>query len=841
MILDWNAAAAAGAAIAGGKGWQLGRMAELGVPVPDGYVLAAECSRGRQPGTPLAQAIAEELMGELERRGWSAVPLAVRSSAVQEDAENASFAGIHLSRLNVLGIDALAQAVAEIWDSAWSDTATAYRRRLGMEDGDRAMAVVVMPLLPAQAAGIAFTCDPVSGRDDHLIVNAHWGLGEALVGGHADGDEYRLEIQPDDTAAEISRRIGSKRQLTCPAATGTELRDTPADMAARAVLTPDQVIEVARLARDAAGALDYTRPLYDLEWVWDGTRFWIVQARPVTALGRHTYDALRDQPALWSRGNTREVLPEPLSPMDWCGSRLLVDRMLTLAWQLAGYKILPGTRRGALFHGRLYLESSLLQWEAYEALGLPPKLINEMMGGAQPEIAVPPPTLRQRLTWLYRLLRYLRRAAPIRKRAEDSLRQAHELATVWRCRPLPQNAEQLAALAREQLARINRMDDILFLQGAGGGGLSNLLKLLERYLPGQGHALAAALMAGGAPSVTARQGYELIELANIAEKDAPALAWLRALDRVDSQWDVALPADSAFRNAFAAFLDRYGHRAVAETYMRSPRWREQPGYLLDVVLGLLGTDADALRRRQAEAAEAAWRQVNARLPAWLRPMLRSTVRTATTECNHREAARSALMAQLEVSRQLLLALADTLIGPYGLEQREDIFNLTGAEALDVAEGRLLPRFAARRAAARRALLEQWMSEREPDVIALHKPVNLPHQETDRATDGDWRGTPVGAGRAQGRALVACNPGEGTAMQTGDILVAPSTDPAWTPLFLKAGGLVMETGGYLSHGAIVAREFGIPAVVNMPGILERLRSGQMLEVDGDGGRVRRLAD
>lgn len=843
IILDWETAAARGPAEAGGKGWQLGRMAVLGVPVPDGFVVAATYSLGRTAGAPVPEPVRAAVAAELERRGWQQIPLAVRSSAAQEDSHGASFAGIHLSRLNVRGADAVAEAMAAVWDSAHHEMALAYRRRLGLPVDDPAMAVVVMPLLNAQAAGVTFTCDPASGRDDQVLINAHWGLGEALVSGHADGDTYRLQGSHSSADLhEIERRIGAKQRMTRLTEAGTDLCDTPPQRAARPVLSPEQAVALGHLARDAAAALDFASPFYDVEWVWDGVRFWIVQARPVTARGRHTYDALRAQPALWSRGNTREVVPDPLSPMDWDSSRALANGMLSVGWRLAGYDVLPGAQRVGLFHGRLYLESSAIQWEAFDALGVQPAAMNAMMGGTQPEITVPPPSLRDKLRRAGNLLRYIRASAPIRKRAEECVRQVHKQAAAWRAAPLPADTRDAAAVVRRQRAEMLKNEDLLFLQGSGGGGLSSLLNLLEKYFPGEKHALGAALLAGGEPSVTARQGYELMELAHMAAQEPEVLAWLRAPGRDSAAWPQALPTHSRFRAAFGAFLDRYGHRAVKETYLRMPRWREQPDYLLDVVAGLVGSDPEAPRRRQAEAATAAWARVRGRVPLWLRPLVRHLVRTATMESNHREAARSALMAYLEVARLAVLELGRRFTGPDGLAQMDDVFNLTAEESLALAEGRLAPRFAARRAAERRARLEQWAAEAEPDVIALHGTVPTPARTAPpAAADGGWRGTAVGAGRARGNAHVARQPGDGTGMKAGDILVAPSTDPAWTPLFLKAGGLVMETGGYLSHGAIVAREFGIPAVVNLPGILARIATGEQLEVDGDAGRVRRLAE
>ena len=843
MLLDWTQAANAGAVAAGGKGWQLGLLARLGVPVPEGFVVAADASRARRPGEPVPVALLAAVVRELERRGWTDRPLVVRSSAPQEDSAQASFAGVHHSSLNVIGAEALGEAIAAVWDSAWTPAATAYRQRLGIDTDDRAMAVVIMPLLSAVAAGVAFTADPVSGRDDQVVINAHCGLGEALVGGHADGDEYHCQCGEVDVAPVlVEQRLGSKAQVTHALPTGgTVLREAAAQQRTRAVLTPAQAVELARLVRDAADALDYARSRHDVEWVWDGTRFWIVQARPATAHVHYTYPALAGQPAWWSRGNTREILPDPLSPIDWGLCRRMVSRMLTAGYRIGGYPLLPGAQRAGLFHGRLYLETSLIQWEGYDAYGVKPAIMNRLIGGNQPQIDVPAPAWRDRFARIGRLVRYVRRSGARRRSADDDLRQARARADAWR-RELPavDNVE-LAKRLHERVATLRSADSLFFLQGSAGGTLSNLVDLVERHCPGEGQAIAAALLAGGEASVTAQQGYDLADLARVAAADAPALAWLRAPDRQSADWRERLSPESPFRAAFATFLERYGHRANHETYCRQPRWREQPGYLFDLVLGLAGTDVAALRERGRQIASAAWRGVRGRLPFWLRPVVRKLVRTANAEANQREAARSALMAYLEGVRSVVLAIGANLQAAGRFAQADNVFNLTIEEIAAAAEGHLAPEAAARRAARRNAVIAQWAREREPDVIAEHGTVRAPAAPApaSAATD-EWRGTAVGAGRATGRARIVRDPREATALLDGDILVVPSTDPAWTPLFLKAGALVMETGGYLSHGAIVAREFGIPAVANLPDILARITDGDRVEVDGSRGTVRRLA-
>lgn len=841
-ILDWAAASQGGAAAAGGKGWQLGRLAALGVAVPPGFVLAASASRGHHAGQAVPASVALALREALRIRGWLDVPLALRSSAPQEDGGAASFAGIHLSCLNVRGAAGALDAVQRIWDSAWTPQADAYRQRLGLDVDARAMAVVVMPLLPAVASGIAFTCDPLSGRLDRMVIHANWGLGESLVGGQAEGDEYHLHADARQLAWPLARRrIGAKRRVTLPAdAGGTWLAEPSLAQSARAVLSTAQAEALGTLARDAARALDYSGAPYDLEWVWDGQHFWIVQARPVTAMARHTYPGLQSQPSYWSRGNTREVLPLPMSALEWDGGRPMAERMLTRGFELSGYRTLPGARLAAMFDGRVYLDASVIQWVGHDALGIAPRAMNALLGGPQPEIQVPATGLAQRWRHVLRMLRYLRRAGPLRRRADVDLPRQFARARAWLDETPPAGNAALGARLLEQFRTVAAADDLFFLQGSGGGALSKLLEWVERARPGEGHALTAALMAGGEPSVTAAQSYDLMALAQRAAREPRTLAWLREPGRDGAAWATRLPPDSAFRQALADFLARYGHRAVYETYLRNPRWREAPDYLLDSVLNLIGADPAALRARQERAAREAWRAVRAALPWWQRPLAAKLLAAARREGAQREAARSVLVAYLAAARRSALELGTRMRGADGLAAADDIFHLTAEEIFALAAGRLAPAAAARRAADRRARLAAWTEAPDRDVIVEYgeaPPAAAP--AAPAGGDAPWRGTPVASGRARGPAFVAHDPHAALAMPAGAILVAPSTDPAWTPLFLRAGAVVMEAGGYLSHGAIVAREFGIPAVVNVQGILQQVASGDWLEVDARRGVVRRV--
>jgi pyruvate,water dikinase len=847
FILDWRAAREAGPVRAGGKGWQLACLAELGGPVPEGFVIDAKAGAGRKCGEPLPATVVAALSRELMSRGWTDQPLAVRSSACGEDSPRASFAGIFNSFLNVRGLDACVEAVRQVWDSWWSPVAHAYRQRLGIDSSEASMAVVVMPLIPAVAAGVAFTCDPLTGREDQLVIHANWGLGEALVAGKIEPDEYRLqEDLVQDRLALVSQHLGSKqRRSVASSQGGTLLQDAPVELASKAVLSAAQALTLGALVQDVAFALDYAMPFYDVEFVFDGQRFWIVQARPITARGRYTYPALAHQPAIWSRGNSRDVVPDPLSPMDWSLVRGVLNRMLTRTHKAGGYETLPGVQRITLRQGRLYFETSVLQWEAFDGFDVPPKSYNQLLGGHQPEISLPKPTLPQRLARAWRSLRFLLGCIKPRLQAKEVFRRVHRAASERLASALPADNAELARQLRELVAFMRGADDLFLLQAAGSA-VFVLLDLLEKYFPEEGQALTAALMAGGDPSVTAAQAYELMQLGSIAAQDPIALSWLRSPARVGTQW-CRLPEESPFRRAFADFLQRYGHRAVYESYLRNPRWREAPDYLLDNIASLIGSDLQGLRERQESVALQARQRVRRGLPGRYRSLIPLLVKFATVERNIREGARSALIASYEVGRRYALALGAQLRDSACLTDPSDIFNLTFPELVAVAEGRLSGEIAGKRASWRRSQLERYASAVPPEVIVEHGDGVLQSGVTPAVATGVslsdsngelWRGTAVGSGLARGSAHVARHPTEALGMLPGAILVTPATDPSWTPVFLKAGALVMETGGFISHGAIVAREFGIPAVVNLPGILDRIGNGDPIEVDGNRGTVRR---
>lgn len=839
MLLDWTQTRTLGVSDTGGKAFNLARMAAYGFPVPDGRVLpASHYRRWQTDGKPsLADWPEMQTLAASLPAGWLEKPLAVRSSALAEDGEQASFAGIHHTVLGALGKEALLAAIEQVYHSVDSPQAQAYRQKFNLGAEAAAMALVIMPLLDADCAGVAFSCNPANNRRDQMLIQATFGLGEALVSGQSDPDEALLEMPQWQPMRVASYRIGQKQRHSRMNAAGGLQQNHAANLAR--VLDDGALLQLASLCRDVAEALDDTRPCFDIEWLQHDGQFWIVQARPVTRLGEVIPPELARQGGFWSNGNSRDVAPYVMSPMDWSLCRWLIDNMLTRYLDYSGSPRLAGSERARLFHGRLYLHLSLMQWECHDSMGVETGIFNQLAGGYQPEITVSPPTLSQKLKQGWRIIKLLARTASLRTQADSLYRQALARATAWRQQDLSALSDtQLADLLQQrQETLLHGEEGLQALQAGAGGNLSFLLKLLSRYAPGQEYGLANGLLADNPLSFTATQNMRLLALANQARSDSAVVQWLQDPARDNQNWAQRWPQHTPFGAAFGDYLDDYGHRAVYESDTRQPRWRETPGYLFDAIAGLLHIDGQALAsRRQGQSANA-FAKAERVLPLYWRLMLRALVQKCARDLGQRELARSGIFSYLEPCRLALLQIGTRWQARGLLARRDDVFYLSFREVMQMLRGERTQGIAAI-VADRRQQRATWEACPMPDVV--HYGASQAATPVLAKVSGKvLQGLPVASGTAQGRVRRVLVPSDGIHLQHGEILLAPSTDPAWTPLFLRAGGLIMETGGYLSHGAIVAREFGVPAVVNLPGVLDLLQDGERVKVCGDSGRVQRL--
>lgn len=879
LLADWPAILRAGVCAVGGKAATLARLAELQFPVPQGLVvpsgwyhdwiaesLAAclEASkrsaidggeairslhaqlRGRQAPDALKTAIGRAM----HLAPWLGSACVVRSSAPDEDSAHASFAGIHHTTLNVSGIQAISQAVVDVWASLWTSTAVAYRHLIGLTNEHADMAVLIMPLVRAEAAGVGFNCDPTTGRLDQIVISANFGLGESIVGGLADCDEAVLQISSVDETLTLARyRTGTKQQSSRPLPSGgTALQAAATHLSDGRVLNEAQAVQLGQLLRLAATALGDVETTFDMEWAFDGQRFWLLQARPVTAAARCTYPALEALPDIWSRGNTVDVLPDPLSPIEWATVLSTCNSMLDGACRLAGFPLHPGIQRVRIVDGRMYLNMSVIQWECFDGFGLTPSATNRLVGGHQPEIPVAKPDAANRWKHLQRKLRYGWRATALRRKGRRQVATLQTMCREWRHRAMPACDHERLRLIRTWLSEVRASDGLLFMQGSGGGAVTMLVDMLAAKHPGEGESMAAALMAGGRPSVSAQQGYDLVAVSRIARNDPVARAWLGEPGPQRGTWR-ALPADNPFRRAFSDFIDRYGHRGIYETYLRNPRWYEEADDLLDSLPALAELNLAEIARRQQAATTETWRRLKASWPWWRRAILNLVLSAARRDSNDREAARSGFIAGAEPLRRLLLAIGSDWRERGWLEYDAQVLLLMIHEIEAVLDG-TRPGTALKALVKRRQTQFQIYERRVPEDVIIEggeasaTPANALRAEAGRHEgnkphDNVLCGVAVGSGKGAGPVRRVLTPSDGTTLRDGDVLLAPSLDPAWTPLMLRASALIVETGGFMSHGATVAREFGIPAVVNLPGVLAKLRDGEMVQVDGTKGTVTRL--
>jgi phosphohistidine swiveling domain-containing protein len=375
-----------------------------------------------------------------------------------------------------------------------------------------------------------------------------------------------------------------------------------------------------------------------------------------------------------------------------------------------------------------------------------------------------------------------------------------------------------------------------------------LAQTLEGACPGQGRPLAAALMAGSREVESAEYGYQLYEAAIAATHDPAALTYL-ATEPFDAQGWHHLPTHSPFRQAVTTFMEAFGHRSIYELELSNPRWCEEPSYLFDCMRILLKQETitipyDVAReKRQLAEAEVA------RLPGHIRSQVNWFAKQARRAVSHREAGKSTLVQLLQPLRMIALEVGKRMAAAHILQHQQDIFFLAWPDLSAFLRGTWDGQGAQTLVQDRKEQHSTWLSATPDDVFicdAQGQPTELPTNfvnktlevHTEIRADGKnvLYGVGASSGRASGRARIIRHPNEGHRLQTGEILVAPSTDPGWTPLFLRANAVIMETGGYLSHGAIVAREFGIPAVINIPGMLEMIKDGQYLTVDGNKGHI-----
>ncbi|AGF55861.1 pyruvate,water dikinase [Clostridium saccharoperbutylacetonicum] len=871
-FFTWKEAFKSDASLVGGKGWNLGRLDRYGFSVPQGVVLIAKAYdeyikynqfdkvisnlssiihlnnldegnvkdgldqlRKKIMNGSMPPAIVEELSGLLNSSGKLKKSWAVRSSAVAEDSVKASFAGIHDSFLNVCGLEEILSAVKECYASLWSPRAVAYRRNMNINDDAATMAVVVMEMVEAQAAGVGFTCDVQTGRQDVMIINANFGLGESVVNGAVEPDTYYLEAETLNSEAKlIQRKIGSRQGMTVlNKEGGTKL--IPIDSAVSQVLSDQNVKKLGRLLQRVFDALGNSEQHQDVEWVYNGRDFVLVQARPVTILPRKTFPALQEQNDVWSNGNYRDSVPMVQSPLNRRLMKNIIDIIHHTSFTSLGYKLPVGIQFSKFYNGRLYCNLSAYQWGLYASMGGRPEGFNDFWGGHQPAINIgdqkPEPGFEDRAKKFSELVNEARKNAPkIWDEVSTSIQKitGSRLET-WKDQDFIAGYDELGQIAGMLAKEFN------FLAAVGSMPVFMLIQSLNKYFEGRELMMLNALMIGGTDGITsAEHGYRLVELAEIARKDVDAAKYLSEISFDALGWR-ELPDNSPFKKAFCEFVKEYGHRAVYELDIINPRWNEEQTYLLGIIQSTVNiADISKLRKEQKEKREQVWKEIKDKVLDSEQIAIRNLVKECQIGAGVREETKSVLAEVMEAYRIIAKKLGFRFYERNLIKEEEDIFFCTWSEIFSVLNGEW-------NGIGLQALIDmrkKWKKEMEllapPDVILGETPRF--EKQVSCISSNYLEGVPVAAGKASGLARLIKHPDEGVRLQPEEIMVVPSTDPGWTPLFLKARAVVMETGGFLSHGAIVAREYGIPAVVNVPGVMDIIKDGWTISVDGNNGKI-----
>ncbi|MFJ4210768.1 PEP/pyruvate-binding domain-containing protein [Paenarthrobacter sp. NPDC089675] len=870
----------------GGKAANLGELTAVGLPVPRGFCLTTAAYRqslalsglgevytgladaaGSEPErlnslaararslvleTGIPPEIASEVRAAYQALG-SDVPVAVRSSATAEDLPFASFAGQQDTFLNVVGVEAVLEAVSRCWASLWTDRAVSYRTTNGIDHSSVALAVVVQEMVQSASAGVMFTANPVTGRRREAVIDASPGLGEAVVSGAVNPDQYVVDVQ---TGSILKRTPGDRQvEIRSLPGGGTErIEGGHGGQPAGPCLSDEQVRSLAALGRRVEE--HYSSP-QDTEWAIDGTgKLWLTQARPITTL----YPQTTRNPALpgehaFLNFSLAQGLTRPLTPMGLAGIRLIASCVA----RTANFEV-PDPRSGP---SPYYEAGQRIFFDVTAVLrnkvgrGIVPRVFDIMEArsaalirglGEDPRFSVTSKTP----------LKLLRHVGPVaaKYRVPETLLRAlfRPDAAMRRVDKLNQ---QLAATL-EVPANAPVRERLRFAEQILGNGIfATVPQVLP--LPALGFALLAlvrkilgpevsynelqTVIRGLPNNVTTEMDLALWDLASRIRRDPEAVDFFGARTAAglsDAYKAGTLPPRS--QSGVEKFLATYGHRAVAEIDLGMPRWSEDPTHILGVIANYLRLEPGAAAPDQQfeKAATEAGEQVS-RLVARARsksPVHAMIVRAALDRTRRfaglRELPKYNLVLGLAAARAQLLAIGAELAKEGLIDGEGDIFFLdfndvelalagTGLQPL-VAERREAYQLELRRRHIPRVLLSDGTEPEATGMLGGKGNVS-----------GGLAGSPASAGSVTAPARVILDP-VGAHLEPGEILVAPSTDPGWTPLFLTAGGLVMEMGGPNSHGAVVAREYGIPAVVGVPDATVRLATGQTITVDGAAGTV-----
>ncbi len=850
-------------AIAGGKGASLARLVAAGLPVPDGFhvtteayqrfvdendlqtriVAALEPADPAQPATleATSQAIRElfsqaQIPADIARavaQAYAGLPgadphVAVRSSATAEDLPEASFAGQQETYLNVKGADDALEAVKRCWASLWTARAIGYRTRQNIDQETVKLAVVVQLLVPAEAAGVLFTANPVTGARDQAVISAAWGLGEAVVGGLVTPDALTVSKA---TGEVLARETADKQVMTTRVDGGTEEHPVPEELRDAPVLSDEQAAELTRLGTQIEQL--YERPM-DIEWTLVDNKFDIVQARPITALPEPEVEPptewpMPDPKGQYVRASIIDLMPDPISPL----------------FKTIGFR--------AYSAGLKHTMTEILQSPAV----IPEEHMITINSYAYQDAHMSGPMLWWALTKMIPgMPRMLRTGVSFWR--ENGRAPYVETIQNWEDQSLPDlsAAELLDGVKELVKAAMYNLTAQMTWMGACAGSEMLFTRVYDKLIKRAGEPEATAFLMGY-DSIPIRAEKSLYDLAawcrardtfaaHILNRSSEQLLAQLEEDRVPS--DVAADDWQVFRERFQAHVQRFGH-IIYDLDVAKPLPLDDPTPMMGMIqMYLRGEGADPherqkmLETRRMQVVESVFGRIKG-LKRWA---FRTTLGWAQSLSEIREDAIADIGLGYPVLRRIVRELGRLLVDAQAVEHPEDVFWLRQEEleqtVAELERGKPLPTMVAC-VQERKAFSRAAKRVTPPPVLPPSKKrvMGFSVEGVTAVDEGSQTGDTIkGAGTSAGQvtapACVLHGPEDFGQMQPGHILVAGITTPAWTPLFAMAAGVITDIGGPLSHGSIVAREYGIPAVMGTGVATRRIHSGQILTMDGGAGVI-----
>ncbi|HEY52093.1 MAG TPA: phosphoenolpyruvate synthase [Caldilineae bacterium] len=883
FILPFSDIRAVDLPLVGGKGANLGELTHAGFPVPDGFCLTttaflrfmASCPDaeriyasldtvtpddlesvrrvGQQVRETLLQTSIPAEIAVAVRQAWQEVGVehayAVRSSATAEDLPGASFAGQQDTYLNVRGEADLLDAVRRCWASLFTDRAILYRCENHFPHREVQLSVVVQRMIVAEKSGILFTADPLTGHRHTLSIDASYGLGEALVSGLVTPDSYRVDKR---TRAILERRIADKRIAITPEKEGGVRQVTiPQEQRQATVLNDEQILALTDLGCRVEALYDAPQ---DIEWAIADGKIHLLQARPITSL--YPIDGLQSPDGTlhiyFSVGHqqnmTRAMAPLSLT----CFPLLLPVEPLD---QHLGYPVLRASGDRLFADITALLRHPILRKVIFGLLSQFDALAPETLQIAmrRPEFRGPhglhisfaafksvAGLLRQvgYALWRQDLTGFIPQTNALMDRfTEDMARRLHEA---------PPGKARLQAV-QDALPTLFPFFLNWIPQFVAGEIAKRLLTRLGRkwLTPDELNALTLGLPG----NVVTEMNLAIGDLADLARRSPQLVDWFSHLGNDSHVWleqAAQLEGSEPFLDAWDDFLARYGARGPAEIDIAMPRWYEEPLPVLKIIAAHLQEEPGGQRAQQRElvqAREAAARKLlegaGRGILGGLRVRLfKRLLHVLTAAGGLREHHKFLAIKVLALVKEVLKQTATQLTAQGKLSRPDDFWFLTWEELLAIWDDEttdwdaLIP--------PRRADLRRFQKLTPPMVITSDGETPVVQYHVDDAPPGALLGNPVSPGIVEGVVHVVHDPQTDT-LASGEILVATFTDPGWTPLFINAAGLIMEIGGAMNHGSVVAREYGIPAVVGVRGATTRLQTGQRVRLDGNRGVIEILSD